>query len=455
VEGSVLWLFEDNLQVADNLRREAVQRGIESSRLVFAQRMPLAEHLARHRSADLFLDTLPCNAHTTASDALWAGLPLLTLTGESFASRVAASLLNAIHLSELITSTQEEYEALAIELATNPEKLGKIRQKLAQNRFTTPLFDTKRFTRNLEQVYCMMYERSQQELPPAHLFSLPSAQGGTGTIQPLQQEYACCPLCGGKSALRCRADCSRHSLWHEPLPRILEWMRCTNCHHVYTRHFWTQAGIDELFRNAHQNQLAGFGASQDAKRANWVPVVDKVLNLLGGYRSIMDNGSHPTWVDVGCGDGALAMTASDYGFSALGLDARSEAVRRIIELGFKAQESDFMQCTFEHKLDVLSMMDVLEHMPYPGLALGKAAELVRPGGILVISLPDLSCSSWRMMDAAKSNPYWMEIEHHHNFSRERLIALLGERGFGVADFGIPHRYKAQMELYAVRKNLFM
>jgi predicted O-linked N-acetylglucosamine transferase (SPINDLY family)/SAM-dependent methyltransferase len=455
VDGSVLWLLEDNRTAAENLLREASVRGIGAERLVFAKRMPLAEHLSRHSLADLFLDTLPCNAHTTASDALWAGLPLLTLTGESFASRVAASLLNAIHLSELITSTQEEYEALAIELATNPEKLGKIRQKLAQNRFTTPLFDTKRFTRNLEQVYCMMYERSQQELPPAHLFSLPSAQGGTGTIQPLQQEYACCPLCGGKSALRCRADCSRHSLWHEPLPRILEWMRCTNCHHVYTRQFWTQAGIDELFRNAHQNQLAGFGASQDAKRANWVPVVDKVLNLLGGYRSIMDNGSHPTWVDVGCGDGALAMTASDYGFSALGLDARSEAVRRIIELGFKAQEGDFMQCTFEHKLDVLSMMDVLEHMPYPGLALGKAAELVRPGGVLVISLPDLSCSSWRMMDAAKSNPYWMEIEHHHNFSRERLIALLGERGFGVADFGIPHRYKAQMELYAVRKNLFM
>jgi len=451
VEGSVLWLLEDNVTAADNLRKEAIKRGIDAARIVFAQRMPLAEHLARQRLGYLFLDTFPCNAHTTASDALWAGLPVLTLAGESFASRVAASLLNAMQLPELITSTQEEYEALAIELATNPEKLLNIRRKLEQNRLTTPLFDTRRFTQHLEQAYSMMYERSQQELPPAHLFSLPSAQGDTGTIQPLQQEYACCPLCGGKSALHCRADCSRHSLWHEPLPRILEWMRCTSCYHVYTRHFWTQAGIDELFRNAHQNQLAGFGASQDAKRANWVPVVDRVLHLLGGYRSSMDKGSHPTWVDVGCGDGALAMTASDYGFSALGLDARSEAVRRIVELGFKAQESDFMQCTFEHKLDVLSMMDVLEHMPYPGFALEKAAELIRAGGVLVISLPDLSCSSWRMMDAAKSNPYWMEIEHHHNFSRERLIALLGERGFEVADFGIPHRYKAQMELYAVRK----
>jgi predicted O-linked N-acetylglucosamine transferase (SPINDLY family) len=169
VKGSVLWLFEDNPQAAENLRQEAVKRGIESERLIFARRIPPQEHLARHRSADLFLDTFPCNAHTTASDALWAGLPLLTLTGESFAGRVAASLLNAMQLPELITSTQEEYEALAIALATNPEKLGQIRHKLEQNRFTTPLFDTRLFTWNLEEAYRMMYERYQADLPPEHL----------------------------------------------------------------------------------------------------------------------------------------------------------------------------------------------------------------------------------------------------------------------------------------------
>jgi protein O-GlcNAc transferase len=126
--------------------------------------------LARHRQADLFLDTLPYNAHTTASDALWAELPVLTLMGQSFASRVAASLLNAIGLPELITNTQEEYEALAIELATNPQKLVEIKLKLANNRLTTPLFDTPLFTKNLEAAYIKMHKRCLAGLPPECIY---------------------------------------------------------------------------------------------------------------------------------------------------------------------------------------------------------------------------------------------------------------------------------------------
>ena len=169
VEGSVLWLYEDNKTATTNLRHEAESRGIDSSRLVFAERMPLPEHLARHRVADLFFDTFPYNAHTTASDALWAGLPVLTLMGQSFASRVAASLLNAIGLPELITTTIQDYEALAIELAKNPEKLKALKEKLAHQRLTTPLFDTPQFTKDLEQAYLQMVQRYQADLPPAHL----------------------------------------------------------------------------------------------------------------------------------------------------------------------------------------------------------------------------------------------------------------------------------------------
>jgi len=158
VEGSVLWLLQDNLLAIENLKKEASQHGIDEGRLVFAERMPLSDHLARHRHADLFLDTFPYNAHTTTSDALWANLPVLTLVGQSFASRVAASLLNSIGLQELITKTQEEYEALAIELAKKPEKLSAIKFKLVNNRLSTPLFDTPLFTKNLEAAYLMMYE---------------------------------------------------------------------------------------------------------------------------------------------------------------------------------------------------------------------------------------------------------------------------------------------------------
>ena len=166
VDSSVLWLLQDNSTASMNLQKEAANRGLDPTRLVFAERMALPEHLARHKAADLFLDTLPYNAHTTASDALWAGLPVLTCIGESFASRVAASLLNAIGLPELITETRVDYEALAIELATNPSKLKEIKEKLAQNRLTTPLFDTVLFTKHIEAAYTLMYERYQADLTP-------------------------------------------------------------------------------------------------------------------------------------------------------------------------------------------------------------------------------------------------------------------------------------------------
>ena len=170
VEGSVLWLYRDNSIAVDNLRQEAARRGVDPGRLVFASLMPLPEHLARHRAADLFLDTLPYNAHTTASDALWAGVPVLTCTGEAFASRVAASLLTALRMPELIVSSVDAYEALAVELATDPRALSELKSKLARHRLTTPLFDGRLFTRHLEAGYREAYARYQADLPPEHIF---------------------------------------------------------------------------------------------------------------------------------------------------------------------------------------------------------------------------------------------------------------------------------------------
>ena len=170
VEGSVLWLLADNPSAQSNLKIEANKRGVDPGRLIFAERVILPDHLARHQQADLFLDTLPYNAHTTASDALWTGLPVLTLIGEAFAGRVAASLLNAVGLPELITHTQEAYEALAIELANNPRRLADIRLNLANKRLTVPLFDTPLFAKHLESAYIEMYERYQAELEPDHIY---------------------------------------------------------------------------------------------------------------------------------------------------------------------------------------------------------------------------------------------------------------------------------------------
>jgi len=166
VRGSVLWLLEDNAESRANLRREAEARGIAADRLVFAVRVPLEEHLARHSHADLFLDTQPYGAHTTASDSLWAGVPVLTIAGPTFSARVAASLLHATGLPELVTADLAAYEAAALRLAWEPGSLDTIRAKLASDRERLPLFDTARFTRNLETAYGTMMARSRRGEAP-------------------------------------------------------------------------------------------------------------------------------------------------------------------------------------------------------------------------------------------------------------------------------------------------
>jgi predicted O-linked N-acetylglucosamine transferase (SPINDLY family) len=166
VKDSVLWLLRDNEAVERNLRREAAARGVAPERLIFAPRTDPQNHLARQSLADLFLDTQPYTAHTTASDALWMGLPIVTMLGSTFAGRVAASLLEAAKVPELVTYSLPEYETLALRLAREPATLAGIKAKLRSNRDTCPLFDTARFTRNLEAAFTQMWERDRSGLAP-------------------------------------------------------------------------------------------------------------------------------------------------------------------------------------------------------------------------------------------------------------------------------------------------
>jgi predicted O-linked N-acetylglucosamine transferase (SPINDLY family) len=167
VEGSVLWLLGSSEAAARNLRREAAAQGVPPERLVFAPRLALPEHLARHRLADLFLDTQPYGAHTTTSDALWAGLPVLTCPGESFAARVAGSLVRTAGLPELVVPDLDAYEALALALAQDPARLAALKQRLATEGRSSPLFDTDRFRRHLESAYEIMWARAEQGKAPA------------------------------------------------------------------------------------------------------------------------------------------------------------------------------------------------------------------------------------------------------------------------------------------------
>jgi len=171
VDWSVLWLLHTNDTAVANLVRHAKARGVDSARLIFAPPMKLDDHLARMGLADLFLDTLPVNAHTTASDALWAGVPVLTCQGYTFAGRVAGSVLHAAGLPELVTTSLDGYETLALKLAGDPALLQSLRQRLQRSRLTCPLFDTDRFCRHMEAAYATMWDIwCRGELP--HAFSV-------------------------------------------------------------------------------------------------------------------------------------------------------------------------------------------------------------------------------------------------------------------------------------------
>ena len=178
VPDSVLWLITDNPSIRSHLWKEAGACGVAPKRVVFAGRVPLAQHLARHRYVDIMLDNLPVNAHTTTSDALWAGVPVITCMGRAFAGRVAASLLHAVGLPELVTHSLSEYEALALRLATQPQELNRLRAHLQSARSTASLFDPQRFTRQLEAAYVYMHERRLQGLPPEG-FAVPDTQGAS------------------------------------------------------------------------------------------------------------------------------------------------------------------------------------------------------------------------------------------------------------------------------------
>lgn len=265
--------------------------------------------------------------------------------------------------------------------------------------------------------------------------------------QTLQQAFESCPLCASRDERPLKHyDCRKHPLWHPPLPPVLSWRQCNACGHVHTSTYFTDQGLSELFQRSHTNQLAG--GDYDAQRFTWSRVVDAVLKVLPGAPQALRNQAR--WLDVGCGNGALVFTAAEYGFAATGLDARREAVERLSALGYAAIEGDLLTVPLKGPYTVISLADVLEHIPDPRAALKRVQGLLADGGAVFISCPNMDCASWRALDAANANPYWVELEHLHNFSRARLMALLSECGFEPVSYGISQRYKACMEVIALK-----
>ena len=246
-----------------------------------------------------------------------------------------------------------------------------------------------------------------------------------------------CPLCEcPELADAATGDCSGHPLYHSSLSPLIRWKRCIACAHVFTEGYYTDESSKLIFSRTHEPQQAG--ADMEQQRFASAHIVEKVLPYV----------SAGIWMDVGFGNGSLLFTAQEYGFKPLGLDLRAANVEAMAAFGIEARCQDITELSLESRCAVISMADVVEHVPYPKAPLRAARQLLAGAGVLFISMPNMESVLWKTLDRQMANPYWAEIEHYHNFGRSRLYALLREVGFEPVRYGVSERYRACMEVIA-------
>lgn len=233
-------------------------------------------------------------------------------------------------------------------------------------------------------------------------------------------------------------DLHNHNLYVEGMPDNMTWQGCNNCGHNFTTGYWNEAGMAAILAQSPQGQETSVAkmegervlASQIIKR------IDSFVDLRG------------QWLDVGFGSGSLLMTAKEYGYEPVGIDLRQSCVDKVVDYIFNVSTKNFLSFSGEAEYSIVSMSDVLEHIPFPKTFLSVAHNILSPGGILFLSMPNLSSPMFEYLTAHNENPYWAEIEHFHNFSMERLCFLLEEHGFEPLDYNVSQRYRAGMEIIA-------
>lgn len=438
VPGSVLWLFDAHARVKDNLRREAQARGIDPARLVFAPRLMAAEHLARQRNADLFLDTLPYNAHTTTSDALWVGLPVLTVLGDTFAGRVAASLLHAVGLPELVTRTLDDYEALALKLACAPHLLAEIRGKLHSGRLAAAAFDTARYTRHLEAAYARMSEIWTAGEPPQAFAVAPIRQTAVAALAaPVKHSgLATCPLCGSAMyrALNVLAP-DGDAASHTGLVSGRSWHVCDECEHAFAT-----GNVGSEAAPAMRSVLRG---GLEKCRALVAPLIRAVARHIGA------RACGTAWLDIGASDGALLLTAAEWGFEPLSLCVQSQDGADLRRLGIETHVRPLEDFDAAGRFGVISFDDQLPRQSDPGRALTAAHRLLTQDGLLVLTMPNKDAPAFKCLEA-ESTSCWRDIARHHMFGRARLFALLREHGFAPLEYRVSAHIQLGMDVIARR-----
>lgn len=249
--------------------------------------------------------------------------------------------------------------------------------------------------------------------------------------------FGACPLCDSAALKDCAtADCSKHPLYDSSLPADMHWKQCAECAHVFTDGYFSEDTCKQIYSRTNENQQLGF----DVERQRHISsrMIEKVLPYV----------TEGTWLDVGFGNGSLLFTAQEYGFAPVGLDLRPDNARKMATLGIPTYCEDLTNLHLGFKCAVISMADVLEHMPYPKDGLNAAHQLLSDGGVLLLSMPNMDSIVWKVLDQQQVNPYWGEIEHYHNFTRSRLFDLLRETGFEPLRYGVSERYRVSMEVVA-------
>ena len=255
--------------------------------------------------------------------------------------------------------------------------------------------------------------------------------------------YNKCPLCDSDDLRKAViGDCSKHALYKEQIPSTMQWMDCQICYHQFVDGYFNKEALDLIFEMTHDNQKVGYQIEK--QRFISSRIVEKIIT----YKS---NG---LWLDIGFGNGSLIFTAKEYGFKVVGVDLRKDNVEALRNLGIEAYCDKLENVDFKTKISVASLMDVLEHIPYPKQILKVLYSKMEESGYLIISMPNSESILWKLMSQENQNPYLGEIEHYHNFSRTRLFELLEECGFKIVKYGISERYRVCMEIIASKNNIF-
>lgn len=254
--------------------------------------------------------------------------------------------------------------------------------------------------------------------------------------------YQACPLCQSTEINPVAAvNCTGNPKWQEPLEPFIPWVQCGQCEHVFTSGYFTDEALNIIFGNAPDH----LSVSRDieSRRNISAKMVERVIGAIG----LPDN---RLWLDVGFGNGSLLMTAKEFGFDVFGIDLNKKNVEDIQQFGISAYHGTLKNAasnvTFNTKPTVISMADVVEHEPFPLDVLRSARELINDPGILFVSMPNASAPLWHHWNSTNQNPYWQELAHYHNFTREKLYAVLQEAGFKPFHYAISERYRCCMEV---------